>query len=133
MGWSVGRLVGWSACHNFLKGREDTLPGSYRITYLFNIYTYYASSLRTYILYMNNVHVFVVYCLHGVLDQCKPNQSRCQREAQTEKLPMSDCWLFLFLLFAIYRCYCSMRYESGIHAKICMWNSFLAKSEEKSL
>ena len=31
---SVGRLVGWSVCHNFLKGREDTLPSSYRGTCL---------------------------------------------------------------------------------------------------
>ena len=29
---SVGRLVGWSVCHNFLKGWEVTLPCSYRST-----------------------------------------------------------------------------------------------------
>ena len=33
-GMSFGWLVGWSVCHNFLKGCEDTLPCSYRSTFL---------------------------------------------------------------------------------------------------
>ena len=32
VGWLVGRSVGRSVCHNFLKGREVTLPCSYRST-----------------------------------------------------------------------------------------------------
>ena len=32
LGWLIGPLVGMSVCHNFLTGREVTLPCSYRST-----------------------------------------------------------------------------------------------------
>ena len=35
VGWSAGRTVGCSAFHNFLKGREVTLPCFYQSTCLF--------------------------------------------------------------------------------------------------
>ena len=35
---SVRRSVGWSVCHTSLKGREITLPCSYRSTRLFLLF-----------------------------------------------------------------------------------------------
>ena len=49
----VGRSVG-SVCHDFLKGREDTLPCSYRSTY---------SDTRYSFIYLRS-RIISVFCFH---------------------------------------------------------------------
>ena len=96
----IGRTFGWSVCHNFLKGREDSLPCSFRRTcfFLFCVVT------RTYIcVCMYTSHSLFLFYANFLSYRCLDWPMRGGGTSQSRLLLVQSVSKRHFKAFVIYR------------------------------